>query len=85
MIDLINKIINGAIEYEDGETGEDRCIERYCEDNGIDEEICELAQQIAFERSASQAGIPLKVIRGEKKLKEVFSKEYINYQTGKGK
>ena len=84
MKDLINKIIDGAISYEDGETGEHECIHRYCEDNNIDEETCELAQKIAFERGASQAGIPLKVIRGEKKLNEMFSKDYIRFKI-KGK
>ena len=82
MTQLINKIINEAASYEDGETGEDRCIELYCEDNNIDKDVCELAKQVAFERAASQAGIPKSVIKGEKKLSELVNKEYINYQKG---
>ena len=64
----VTEIISKAMEYEDGETGMDLCIKMYCDDNKISEDVCRQAQKFAFEQSALEAGIPLAVIRGEKKL-----------------
>lgn len=78
-IDL-EKIIEGAADYEDGETGMSRCVELYCKDRGIDEQIAEKAYQIWFTREARGAGIPLSVIEGKTKLSDHFSSEYIESQ-----
>jgi len=78
--DRLNYIINKAAEYEDGETGLDLCIKMYCEDEGINEEVCEAAQRLAHRQGALEAGIPLSVINGNKKLTDLFSKDYINFK-----
>lgn len=78
--ELINQIIDKSADYEDGETGADACIDLYCEEEGIAEEI-----EVYTEREALAAGIPLSVIRGEKKLSDVFSQNYIDFKCGRVK
>jgi len=75
---LLNQILAGAADIEDGETGADRCIEIYCEQHGFSKETAEKAQQEAFKIGALEAGIPLSVIEGKTKLSDHFSQDYIN-------
>lgn len=79
---LFKVIYDGAVEYEDGETGMDRCIELFCEDNTIDDQTCEWVQRVAFIKGATEAGIPLQVALGKKKLTDYFSQDYIDQQCG---
>ena len=81
-IDL-NAIIEGAWEYEDGETGTEKCIRAYCRDHGIDESIAEQAVREAFKQGALEAGIPLSVVEGRSKLSDHFSPEYISDKCGR--
>lgn len=79
----LNVIIQGAIEYEDGEMGEAKCIRAYCRDHGIDESVAERAILEAHKQGALDAGIPLSVIEGRTKLSDHFSPEYINDKCGR--
>lgn len=67
LLSIVEEIIEKSAEYEDGETGMARCIQMYCKDNLISEDICQQAQKFAFEQSALDAGIPLAVIRGNER------------------
>lgn len=82
---LFDMIYQGALEYEDGEVGVNTCIEMFCEDNQIDDQTCEWAQEVAFVKAGLEAGVPLEVITGEKKLSEVFPKDYIDYRSNNKK
>jgi hypothetical protein len=80
---LYNEIINGAIEFEDGETGMLQCIELYCEENGISPDTAEMVQDLWFETEAVNNGIPRDVARCKAKLTDFFSREYIDFKTNK--
>jgi len=58
----LSDIIEKAADYEDGETGVDRCIELYCEDHGVSEEDCNRAKRQAFYQGSIEAGIPKQIV-----------------------
>jgi hypothetical protein len=76
-------IIEGSTEYEDGETGMINCIEKYCEENNVDLVAGYAAYDYYINKKALQAGIPLIVIEGHKKLSDCFSSNYINWKCNK--
>jgi hypothetical protein len=79
----LDKIIEASGDLEDGETGTQRCIEIYCERNGLSEEIAAQAYRRHFNREARAHGIPQSVIDGKTKLSDHFSKDYIDQQCGR--
>ena len=78
----LQAIINGAIEYEDGELGFHRCLELYCTEHGIVPGVAERALAEFVRQEARAAGIPLSVIEGKTKLTDHFSPEYIDFKCG---
>jgi len=46
----------------------------------LDEDTEDYFTDVDFEKRALEHGIPLSVIRGETKLSDHFSKEYINWK-----
>ena len=80
---LIDQILKGSLDYEDGEMGMRRCIEAYCRDHGIGEAMQNAAIDEALKRAALDAGIPLSVIEGKTKLSDHFSPDYIAERAGK--
>jgi hypothetical protein len=81
----LDEIIQAAADYEDGELGMNGCIEHYCQDNDISDEICWQAQIRAFTQGALSAGIPIPVIQGKRTLRDYFSQDYINFKCNKDK
>jgi hypothetical protein len=77
----IEQIISGAIDLEDGETGINKCIDWFCKENSICQDLADKAKHEAFKQGAIEAGIPLLVIEGKTKLTDHFSKEYINFKS----
>ncbi len=59
---LLDAIIEGSKDLEDGETGIDQCIALYCE------QLAQDASRKAFRDGALEAGIPRAVVDGERKL-----------------
>lgn len=83
--ELMRRIIDESASYEDGTLGVDGCIYAYCRDWGIPEYHAIAACKQAEEEGALAAGIPLKVVQGEKKLTDCFSQDYIDFMTNKAK
>ena len=50
---------------------------------GLPEEVAEWAERVSMQTSALEAGIPLSVVLGKTKLRDHFSQDYIDYQSGK--
>lgn len=71
-----------AAQYADVDVPMHRCFEFAGEQLKLPEELVEWAYQTAFTLEALDAGIPLSVIRGETKLSDHFSPEYIKAQRG---
>lgn len=65
---FIDWIIESASDLEDGEMGMDKCIEEFCTQHNLSDEACEIAQKRAFKLAALEAGIPLEVVEGKRKL-----------------
>ena len=84
-MDIFEKIIAGSREYADYDVSWSECIERYCEDNNIPQEIGDQAYHIYLRREAISHGIPASVVDGKTKLTDHFSQEYINEQCGRTK
>lgn len=80
---LLRQIIDGASDYADVDMPMHKCIEKYCLDNGIPEEVGDEAYDLASRDNALEAGIPLSVIEGKTKLTDHFSQEYIDQQCNK--
>lgn len=68
-------------DYEDGQTGVSACVEMFVEENNLSHDVDEVLG-LYFKNEARQAGIPLSVVNGDKKLSDHFSKEYIDSQCG---
>jgi len=81
----VDQILKGSLDYEDGETGVDRCIDLFCDQQGVSDQLRERAKWEAFKRGALGAGIPLSVIEGKTKLCDHFSPDYIRFQTSGGR
>lgn len=74
-----NQVISESMDYQEDETGMFEAIRHYCELNGIDSEVAEEIIDRYDLQMALDAGIPLSVATGKKKLSECFSREYINH------
>ena len=79
----LKQIIESASDYETGELGLRSCVERYCEDHGIPQEIGDSACEWFEEKSAIEAGIPASVARNQARLGRHFSREYIEFKSGR--
>lgn len=74
-LDILETIIDGATDHEDGFTGILKCCDLYCQENNIDESLAIEAATVWFNREALSHGIPLEVIQGKAKL----SKQPLDY------
>jgi hypothetical protein len=77
------KIIKESEQYADIDMDVTKCIEQYCQENNIPEEIAEKAIELAYRNEAINAGIPISVIEGRTKLTDHFTKEYIDFKTNR--
>lgn len=83
--DLYKLAKDACSEYEDGELGVSKCCSLYCEDRGLSEDLAEAMAEAYYYEEAIGAGIPEEVVKGNKKLTDYFSQEYIDYKCGRTK
>lgn len=77
LYECIDKNASGRRDYDcNGIAG--ACIEMH-----LDDIIEDWANNICHELGAFDAGIPISVIKGEKRLDEVFSQDYLDFKFGK--
>lgn len=68
--ELFDTIVKGAGDLEDGETGMARCIEAYCQEHGIAEEVGHAVYEAWFKQEAVEHGVPAAVVEGRERLPE---------------
>lgn len=88
--ETLNQLLESATISEVGQDGDDlKCYgleDRYADDTACllaTEWITSAWEEEQAKRPALEAGIPLSVVEGKTKLKDHFSKEVIDFNTGK--
>ncbi len=85
-MELLNEIVllvmAGSVDLEDGEMGIIKCCEYYCLQHGLSQDYAYEAAKRLYREGAIEAGIPVAVVDGKAKLRDFFSEEYINEQSG---
>lgn len=67
----IDNLLNRIAEmYEDGETGMAGCIDLYAEENDVNRSMADFLTEYAHLQGALEAGIPLAVVLGQRKLND---------------
>jgi hypothetical protein len=79
-VNLYLSIIKNAEQYEDGSLGLTRCVEIYCEEHDVS--LNDGYEAVAWHEmnQALSHGVPLSVIKGDSKLSDHFSLDYINWK-----
>lgn len=77
---LFKSIIKNAQQYEDGNLGLLQSVEKYCEEHDVALNIGHEAVDWYLTQEAISHGIPTSVVKGETKLRDHFSQDYIDWK-----